>query len=132
MRKKILIGSLFVLALILTMPSIPAIQQKTIEDKAYSDFIEDLKHVDFDDIEVLDPIKHPILYEFVYLIYSHREMRLSRVVDIAVEYGFGYFEVVHPLLLIWAYWLGITSAIWLSVWHAISSNLGWGWFEGYE
>ena len=43
MQKKILLGSVFVLILLLLMPSIPAIQQKTIEDKAYSDFVEKLK-----------------------------------------------------------------------------------------
>jgi len=108
------------------MPSIPAIQQKTIEDKAYSDFVEKFK-----DIEVLNDIKHPILYEFVYLIYAHREIRLNRILNIAVEAGFGYFEVRFPLLFLWAFWLGFTSTIWLNVWHNISLNLGWGWFEDY-
>jgi len=114
MRKRILIGSMLVLTLLFLMPSIPAIQQRTVED-----------------IEVLDDIKHPILYEFVYLIYAHREMRLNRVLNIAVDAGFGYFEVRHPLLLLWAYWLGITSAIWFSFWKGISDNIEWGWFEDY-
>jgi hypothetical protein len=83
------------------------------------------------DIDVLDDIRFPNLYEFVYFIYAHREKRLSRIVDIAVDAGFGYFEVRHPLLLLWAYWLGITSAIWLNFWKGISDNLQWGWFEDY-
>ena len=37
MKKKILISSLFVLTLILLMPSIPAIQQNTIKDKAFNE-----------------------------------------------------------------------------------------------
>ena len=47
MKKKILIGSIIAVALLLLMPSIPAIQQKTIEDKAYSDFVE---AKDFDEL----------------------------------------------------------------------------------
>lgn len=40
MKKKILLGSLLVITLLLLMPSIPAIQQKTLEDKAFNDFYE--------------------------------------------------------------------------------------------
>ena len=40
MRKKILIGSMLVLTLLLFMPSIPAIQQKIIEDKVIDDFVK--------------------------------------------------------------------------------------------
>ena len=42
MRKKIIIGCMLVVALLLLMPSIPAIQKKTIEVRTYSDFIEQL------------------------------------------------------------------------------------------
>ena len=61
MKKKILIGSIIAVALLLLMPSIPAIQQKTVEEKAYSDFVERLKDVDLEDIEVLEWIRHPII-----------------------------------------------------------------------
>jgi len=40
MNKKILIGSMLVLTLLLLMPSIPAIQLNTIKDKAFSDLVE--------------------------------------------------------------------------------------------
>ena len=42
MRKKIIIGCVLVVTLLLLMPSIPAIQKKTIEVRTYSDFIEQL------------------------------------------------------------------------------------------
>ena len=42
MRKKIIIGCMLVVTLLLLMPSIPAIQKKTIEVRTYSDFIEQL------------------------------------------------------------------------------------------
>ena len=53
MKKKILIGGIIVVALLLLMPSIPAIEQKTIEDKVYSDLVEKLEDVDADFIELL-------------------------------------------------------------------------------
>jgi len=127
-RKKIIFGSLFVLFLILMMPSNLGIQQKMVKEGFKKDLTEKLESINLND---LDDVKHPKLYGLVYLIYAHREIRLSRIVDIAVEFGFGYFEVVHPILLLWAYWLGITSAMWLSFWIFISDNFGWGWFEDY-
>ena len=42
MRKKIIIGCMLVLTLLLLMPSIPAIQKKTVEERPYSDFVEQL------------------------------------------------------------------------------------------
>ena len=44
--KKILFGSMLVLTLILLMPSIPAIQMKTIEDSLVSDFSNHLDLID--------------------------------------------------------------------------------------
>ena len=71
-RKKILIGSIFVLALILLMPSIPAIEQKTIEDKAYSDFIEKIKDVDLEDISDIEWNIFPRLMQLLWDIFDLR------------------------------------------------------------
>jgi len=51
MNKKILIGSILAVALLLLMPSIPAIQQKTIEDKAYSDLVEKFGDFNLEDLQ---------------------------------------------------------------------------------
>ena len=71
-RKIIIVGSIFVLALILLLPSIPAIQQKTIEDMAYSDFKEEIKTLD-------DDVKLPNLYNLVMFFYNLMDNRLNRV-----------------------------------------------------
>ena len=65
MNKKILIGSILAVALLLLMPSIPAIQQQTIEDKAYSDFVEKFEDVDADFIELLKDVDIEDLQEKV-------------------------------------------------------------------
>jgi len=70
MNKKILIGSLLVLTLLLLMPSIPAIQQKTIEDKMYRDLVEKIDTNDMNILKELDLGKlpdHPFL-NFLILI----------------------------------------------------------------
>ena len=127
--KKIIFGNLFVLFIILMMPCNSAIQQTMVEEVFKPELTEKLESRTLKD---LDDVKHPLLYEFVYLIYAHREMRLSRILDIAVVFGFGgYFEVRHPILFLWAYWLGITSAMWLGFWKITSDTFSWGWFEDY-
>ena len=52
------------------MPSIPAIQIKTIKDKAYCDFIDDLTDLNIEDIEKLNGIKYPKLYDYVKTKYT--------------------------------------------------------------
>ena len=51
MKKKILIGSLLVLTLLLLMPSIPAIQQKTIEEGFKQDIQEKLETINLEEIK---------------------------------------------------------------------------------
>lgn len=128
-RRKIIFGSVFFLFIILLMPCTSGIQKTIVEEGFKLELREKIKSINLND---LDDIKYPFLYELVYLIYAHREMRLNRVLNTAVEAGFGYFEVRHPLLFLWAFWLGITSAIWLSFWKGTSDNLGWGWFDDYS
>jgi len=139
MKKKILIGSMLVLTLLLLMPSIPAIQQKTIEDGVRQDLQEKLDTITLDDlkyIDVLDDIKHPILY---YIFVFINDFRLSRFILVALialdsfdfdEYGNMSFK--HPILFIIsmmrAGWLFATLYIWQVFWLTISHELGWNWF----
>ena len=65
MKKKILIGSLLVLTLLLLMPSIPAIQQKIIEDEAYNDIVERLEDFNFKDLNELKSIESDNIQDFL-------------------------------------------------------------------
>ena len=53
MDKKIIIGSMLVLTLLLLMPSIPAIQLNTIKDKVYSDYSGELNQQDVEELKEL-------------------------------------------------------------------------------
>jgi len=115
MKKKILIGSMLVLTLLLLMPSIPAVQQKTIEDKAYSDFIEELKNVDLEDIEVLDDdVIFPRLLLFVESIYKFRTFRcmLLYLISVTFDSWGNPDEVILPLVFFRAMWLSDTAYLW--------------------
>ena len=122
MKKKIIIGSLLVLILLLLMPSIPAIQQKTIEDKAYSDLVEKLK-----DLEVLDgDMKFPILFAFVYMFARIQAYRSFKFWDFA-QPGGDYSPIIHPLLFAYAIWLFFVVVRWVDFWFAISDEFEWNW-----
>ena len=146
MKKKILIGSMLVLTLLLLMPSIPAIQQKTIEDKAYSDFtemfgdvdaefIELFEDVNFEDIGILDgDVKFSILQYIVYYIFVIRffhGLTLSLYgTEILLNYaGPGQLIVASLALMIMTRggWLFSTAVLWIEYWMNLSDTYGWNW-----
>lgn len=143
MKKKILIGTMLVLTLLLLMPSIPAVQQKTIEEGIRQGFQEKLDEIDLDDlkdIEVLDGIKRPLLYAIVLLFFNFQGLRfvfwfiMAFVVFADVVEGHGgipHFQPTHPILcsicLGRALLLLLAGTIWAEFWNHISDTLGWGW-----
>ena len=72
MKSKILIGSILVLTLLLLMPSIPAIQQNAIEDKAINNLVEQFDFKDLRENIDFPDVKHPILYILVVSILLSR------------------------------------------------------------
>jgi len=131
MRKKILIGSTLVLTLLLLMPSIPAIQQKTIEEGIKQDIQEKLETInvnDLKDIKVLDWIRHPILYIIVMLQLKFRFLRLQilEFLEIMCFYYLGFDYLGFIFLERWLM-LFVTSSIIADFWGTLSDNLGWGW-----
>jgi len=142
MGKKILIATMLVLTLLLLMPSIPAIQQKTVEEGIKQDIQEELDTINLDDleeIEELEGIKHPILYFIVTLKYMLRLFRHEFYLFFALsvfskrdpEDPFGFRrEITHPILysicMVRAFWFYVTGNAWLNF-YVISDRLGWGW-----
>jgi len=121
MSKRILIGSMLVLVMLLLMPSIPAVQQKTIEDKAYSDLVEKLK-----DLEVLDgDMKFPILFAFVYTFARIQITRAFKILDFALTEN--WYGVKHPLFALYGLWIFFVSVRWVDFWAYYSDELEWNW-----
>lgn len=121
MRRKILIGSLLVLTLLLLMPSIPAVQQKSIEEGIKQDLLL------LNDIETLDDVKHPILYELVKYMLNLRFELLDKLFHYSGYIYYYNWEIYHPILFIWSFVMIIRWVIKSIFWQRTSDNLGWGW-----
>ena len=126
MKKKILIGSLLVLTLLLLMPSIPAIQTKTIEDRAYDDF-------DLNDVKEIEPkgerLKHPLLYLSVFLV-AFRGIRGFFLMFSSSKNMFSWeepMEIIYPFIFLRGVWLCGTTFLWQEFWVSVANNMGWNW-----
>jgi len=140
MNKKILIGSIIAVALLLLMPSIPAIQQKTVEDGVRQDLQEKLDEINLDDLKDiidLDTIKHPILYYLVMLFTYIQALRFifffwgGFVWFTSPDPDYPYPIVENPVLLLIFYIRSIpilaTIVYWTEFWNYVSELLGWDW-----
>ena len=135
MGKKIIIATMLVLTLLLLMPSIPAIQHKTIEEGIKQDLQEKLESInlnDLKDIDVLIDVKHPYLCSLIMIIILIRFMRSSMTMLLATEpvgeYG---RRIIHPLLYQYGLWLWEAIQPFARFWQSISDILGWGWNINY-
>jgi len=126
MNKKILIGSMLVLTLLLLMPSIQAFQMNNIKNEIKQDFEE----ISLDDsIEPKYPDKFPLLFYLVFGLYFFRFSRCIALFEFATEpsYYFPNFEVVHPLAFFRCVMLFFTTVIKFETWVLLSEYFGWGW-----
>ena len=134
--KRILFGSIFVLALMLLMPSIPAIQQSTLKEELKQDIMEKIETLsieDFEEIKTLDGVKFPLLMWLVILLPAFRFLRGIVLMALSIEtedsgwHGFFYITDIKPLLFLWSMFTLMPCALWWAFWMTISDKLGWGW-----
>jgi len=125
MKKKILIGSMLVLTLLLLMPSIPAIQQKTIEDREYSDLGERLDDFNFKELFIKKSRGFiPIILTFLIgTIYWFRALR--GLLIFGVGGGLSYEGEIKPFFYWRGLWLMVTAVIWISGWQFFYDYMGW-------
>ena len=122
---------MLVFTMLLLMPSIPAIQQKTIEDRANNDLFEQLDVKDVKEKKKMDLIRHPLLYAIVIFLAKFRWARCLILAEISFD-STGWppdYEIYHPILFLRCIWLLNTFGIWCSFWDNISDTLGWNWGE---
>ena len=128
MKTKIILGSLFVLTLLLVMPSLPAIQNKIIIKENKHDCREfNIK----DMLQLKIPIKFPLVFLLILVIYQFRWTRSELLFELATApdpLPPGY-KVVKPLLLFRGIMLFLTATLRFDFWIMISDYLGWGWLE---
>ena len=132
MRKKLLLGSLLVLILLLLMPSIPAIQLKTLENKAQNDIISQLENIDLIDLNnmVKGIPDHPILFFIVMFSICFRWIRAALYWQIAVRSDpDDVYFFKHPLLAYWSLILVFQTVKSLYFWLDLAEKRGWNWWE---
>ncbi len=124
MNKKILIGSIIAVVILLLMPSIPAIQHKAINDKTFDNIIQKPYDVNIEDL--LDDIKnnywkYPLLYLIVRGIFVFRLSRSSLLLELSTD---GYYGTVitHPLIFLRSIWLMETGTF---VYFYLEGVFGW-------
>ena len=132
MRKKILIGSMLVLTLLLLMPSIPAIQQKTIEGGIKQEIQEKLETIDFKDLKEIkaleDDMKFPILYILISLFVEFGLVRILFLYLFGGGMGGGFNSPsLQILCLLRAVMVTISTFTILYFFMFLSYILGWGW-----
>jgi hypothetical protein len=126
MNKKIIIGCILILTLLLVMPSIPAIHINSIENEIKKE-IDIVTLFDKLDFKPLD--KFPLLFYFILAIGYFRIYRCNILWDISIEEGYWPGEIIikHPLLLIRSLIIGRRADRWIVGWEIISDILGLDW-----
>jgi len=132
--KKVLFGSVFVLALMLMMPCISAIQQKTVEGGLKQELQKKLESIELNDLEDIKKtykIKHQFLYVLIDIILSIRDVRGYILLLFSTEFYYGgWFPtmvVVHPILFLRSLWLMFSADLSEAFLLFLSELLGWNW-----
>ena len=111
MRKRKIIGSILFIILILLIPSIPAIQQDIIEEKAYNDLVEKIEDVDLEVIEhYLQKNKiriRPILS--ILWFWAQRRCARGILLELISVDGGRLNNVIFPLIYQRSLWLQSTA-----------------------
>jgi len=127
MNKKIFIGSILVLTLLLLMPSISAIHINAIENEIKQKNGGLIAENPSFDAEFF-PER---LFCFVVAIAFSRFVRAGIWMLNSIEFNdsSGQFNVTHPLAYYRGVWLYLTFELWVTVWYIIFEKLGWDWSE---
>ena len=126
MNKKIFIGSIIAVVMLVLVPIVPAVQLNTIENEIKTEY-EELPLSDVVDFDL--PDKFPLLYYLVLAIGYFRLYRFYILWDIAIEEGDWPSEIYikHPLLLLRSFIIVRKANRWIEGWGIISDILGLGW-----
>jgi len=127
MRKKIFMGCIIVVTILILMPIVPAVHINSNENETKIEYKKASPlstGIEFD-----LPDKFPLLYYIVLAIGYFRIYRCNLFWDIAIEEGYwpGEIYIKHPLLLIRSLIIGSRAHRWIEGWGIISNILGLDW-----
>ena len=120
MRKKILIGSIFVLTLLLLMPSITAVQVNT-NQLEFKDNLGPKNNVKFPNLNYL------ILHFLTFRLNNFRELREFSADYVIDWHWMGHWEVHYPILYYYSLRIFMKWAFRYIFWASLSILLGLNW-----
>jgi hypothetical protein len=131
----VVLFSVFVVFLIVLLPSLSAVQIRSVEKTFQSKSIEQKDIIDIKDFGYKLKVdcfpKHPILFSFVKTIFVFRMFRAYIYFYYSMEYHYDgwqpYWEIIHPLLFIRCWMLFMTCELWYEFWSNLSDFYGWDW-----
>ena len=130
--KKILMGGLFSVILIVMIPLAPAIQINAIENQIHEE-LNDLKTQEITPTDL--PEKFPLLFAFVILITISRLYIGILILNLSTEYddtAYWFedpFEITRPMLFLLGMFQMARTFGWEYFWVYLSVILKWDWFE---
>jgi hypothetical protein len=133
MNKKIIIGSILVVTILLLMPSIPAIQNKTIEGKVFDNYIQNNYEMKMKELEEKTKNgfwEHPLFYLLAETTKFRTLRGLSMMFFSGFEiYPYGEDNIEHPILFLRGMWLYLTGLMFVGIIQIIADSMGWGWYK---
>jgi hypothetical protein len=125
MDKKPLIGVSILAVVLLVLGSLSnVVGYQTVQTSQQNLIKERIRQ----NIEVLDLVKHPLLYALIISIMTFRWNFGIKLRDISIETEpWGGIKIFHPLLLLWWLWIYQTIFINSKFWQSLSNKFGWGW-----
>jgi hypothetical protein len=131
MRKKLVFGSVLILILFLSMPSISAIQNKVYRDESIRKLIEKISYEDIRELlesYKLDRVKHPLLYFFIIFSLYSRIIRIEMLAEYSYDgTNWPYYEIKNPVLYLRLLILYTITMSWILFWKNISEDFEWNW-----
>jgi len=134
--RKILIGSMLVLVMLLLMPSIPAIQQDSIENNVYDVLHIQLKDFDFKDLKDVisngDSAKYPLMFLLIFSLIRIKTIRGFRLMVESSNY-MEYLiwgdplDIYNPINYYRGLWQFEKAMLLLTIWSGLSDEFGWNW-----
>jgi len=134
MNKKILIGCIIAVVILLLMPSIPAIQYKTIEENSFDDYLKNHFEIEIKDLKKnIQNVswKYPVMWVVMLLFRFVVCFRLLRGFYFLWESAYNWFnpdeylKITKPVIFLRGCWLYFTSIGLIDLIVLIDEKMGW-------
>lgn len=126
-KKKTVFGSVFVLVLMLLLPCISAVHQSSIKEEYRKEIMEQLESSSIDHLDLLEGIKHPVLFIVIYLRLRVCHTRIDYLFNTCIIWMSFLGTYINKDKYILAHSLIIRANTIHNFWEDLSDKFGWNW-----